>query len=422
MTLLIKSARVIDPANNIDGILDILIGGGVIQNIAPEITAPADKIIDAAGLIASPGFVDMHVHLREPGFEYKEDIKSGTYAAVCGGVTSVVCMPNTDPVVDNAAVVEYIVSKSKEAGYCNVFPAGAITKGQRGEELSEMESMKSSGIIAVSDDGRPVSNSNVMRRAMERAKNLGLLVISHSEDLDLVNGGVMNEGVTSAKLGLRGNPSIAESIAVTRDISIAEYTGARLHIAHVSTAESVEAVRAAKKRGTNVTCETAPHYFSLTEAAAEGYNANAKINPPLRAERDVAAVIEGLRDGTVDAIATDHAPHHIDEKNIAFGLAANGAVGLETCLAAGITYLVKPGHLTLNELISKMSAAPAAVLGLNRGTLAVGAAADIAVFDANEAWTVVAEKLHGKSKNSPYLGLELQGKVKHTVVNGSIVV
>jgi len=300
--LLIKNGRVIDPANNIDDILDILIEDGVITEVGKDLPAgsanPPDvlQIIDATNLVVMPGLVDMHVHLRDPGQEYKEDIASGTFAAVCGGVTSVVCMPNTSPVADSKTVIEYIKTKAEKVGYCNVFPTGTITKGLSGAELAPIAGLQSAGAVAITDDGVPVANTNVLRRAMEYAKNFDMLVISHSEDLDLVNGGMMNEGETSTRLGLRGNPDIAESIAVARDCAIAEYTGARLHITHVSCAKSVDAIRAAKARGVNVTADTAPHYFSLTDEAVCGYNTNAKMNPPLRTERDVTAIIEGLQD------------------------------------------------------------------------------------------------------------------------------
>jgi len=420
--ILIKNGRVIDPANGIDDVLDILIESSTINKVGKNLLAVEAQVIDASGLVVMPGLVDMHVHLRDPGQEYKEDIVTGTRAAACGGVTSVVCMPNTLPVVDNKPVVEYIINKAAREGYCNVFPVGTITKGLLGDELAPIAGMKAAGAVAISDDGMPVKNSNVLRRAMEYAKNFDMLVICHSEDLELVNGGVMNEGETSTRLGLRGNPTVAESIAVARDCALAEYSGARVHITHISCAESVEAIRAAKARGANVTADTAPHYFSLTDEAVLGWNTNAKMNPPLRAATDVAAIIEGLCDGTIDAIATDHAPHHIDEKNVEFDLAMNGIVGLETSLSLSITHLVRTGKLTLAQLIEKMSANPARIVGIERGTLAIGAAADIVIVDIEAKRTVDVDKFVSKSKNSPFDGAELFGVVKNTVVAGKIVV
>jgi len=424
--LLIKNGRVIDPVNNVDDILDILIEDGVIREVGKDLSVgsanPNDglRIIDATNLVVMPGLVDMHVHLRDPGQEYKEDIASGTYAAVCGGVTSVVCMPNTSPVADNKTVIEYIKSKAEKVGHCNVFPTGTITKGLGGAELAPIAGLKAAGAVAITDDGLPVGNSNVLRRAMEYAKNFDMLLISHSEDLDLVNGGVMNEGEVSTRLGLRGNPDIAESAAIARDCAIAGYTGARLHVTHVSTEQSVEEIRYAKSCGINVTADTAPHYFSLTDDAVLGWNTNAKMNPPLRTAKDVAAIIEGLQDGTLDAIATDHAPHHIDEKNVEFDLAMNGIVGLETSLLLGITNLVKTGKLTLPQLIEKMSANPSNIVGISRGTLGVGAVADITIVDIEAKRIVTEENLHSKSKNSPFIGMELFGVVKNTIVGGEV--
>ncbi|MCL2838822.1 MAG: dihydroorotase [Oscillospiraceae bacterium] len=422
MSILIKNGRVIDPANGIDEVSDILIEGSTIKEVGKSLSAAAAQIIDASGLVVMPGLVDMHVHLRDPGQEHKEDIVTGTRAAVCGGVTSVVCMPNTSPVVDNKTVVEYIINKAAREGYCNVFPAGTITRGLAGGELAPIAGLKAAGAVAISDDGMPVKNSNVMRRAMEYAKNFDMLMICHSEDLELVNGGVMNEGEISTRLGLRGNPTVAESIAVARDCALAEYTGARVHITHISCAESVEVIRAAKTRGVNVTADTAPHYFSLTDAAVLGWNTNAKMNPPLRTADDVAAIIEGLRDGTIDAIATDHAPHHIDEKNVEFDLAMNGIIGLETSLSLGLTHLVRTGKLTLPQLVEKMSANPSRILGINRGTLAVGAAADVAIVDIEAKRMVDVANFKSKSKNSPFDGAELFGEVRNTIVAGKIVV
>ena len=417
-TLLIKNGHIIDPASGINARLDILIEDGIIVQVGENIENSDAKVIDAAGCVVIPGLVDMHVHLRDPGQEHKEDIASGTLAAVYGGVTSVVCMPNTTPVVDNQTVVDYIVNKAVKVAHCNVFPTGAITKGLEGDELAPIAKLKSAGVVAITDDGMPVSNGNVLRRAMEYAKNFDMLVMCHSEDLNLVNGGVMNESETSTRLGLRGNPSAAESSAIARDVALAEYTGARVHITHISCKESVEVIRAAKSRGVNVTCDTAPHYFSLTDSAVSGWNTNAKMNPPLRCAEDVAAIIEGLCDGTIDAIATDHAPHHVDEKNVEFDNAFNGIIGLETSLSLGITNLVRTGKLTLSQLVEKMSVNPSRIVGIERGTLAVGTVADITIVDVDASWTVEVEKFKSKANNSPFIGAELFGVVKNTVVVG----
>ncbi len=340
MRLLIKNGHVIDPKNGIDEVRDLYIVDGVIETVGESGTALDVKgadVIDAAGKIVAPGLVDLHVHFREPGLEYKEDIASGSRAAAKGGVTTVVCMPNTSPVIDNGPLVRYVMSRGKEVGLVNVLTTGCISKGQEGNELSEIGELKAAGAVGITDDGRPVKSSSLMRKALEYAKMFDIPVMSHSEDLDLVDNGSMNEGYMSTYLGLRGIPKAAESVAVSRDILIAEEVGGRLHLCHVSTRNAIEAVRAAKLRGVQVTAETAPHYFSLTDKACDGFNTNAKMNPPLRDEDDVNAVIEGLMDGTLDAIATDHAPHHRDEKELEFDMASNGIVGLETSLAIGVS-------------------------------------------------------------------------------------
>ncbi|MDR0405951.1 MAG: dihydroorotase [Clostridiales bacterium] len=423
MRLLIKNGRVIDPKNKTDGILDVYMSGGIIEEVAPGLDYSGADIeeIDAAGMIVAPGLVDMHCHLREPGQEYKEDVASGTKSAAAGGFTSVACMPNTDPVIDNVAVVEYIKARSKSAGSVNVFPIGAITKGLRGEELAEIGALKFAGVAAVSDDGNPVSNPALMRRALEYAQTFDLPVISHCEVKELADG-AMNEGYMSTILGLRGISRAAEEIMVSRDILLASATKTAVHIAHVSTRGSVALVRRAKQDGVRVTCETCPHYFSLTEDAVAGYNTNAKMNPPLRTEDDVQAIIEGLRDGTIDAIATDHAPHHSDEKNCEFDLAKNGIVGFETAFSLGMTYLVAAKALTVNQLIEKMTAAPAEILGINKGTLSVGRSADIAVIDPAARRTVDVSAFHSKSKNSPYDGFVLDGSIVHTIAGGKFAV
>jgi dihydroorotase len=362
----------------------------------------------------------MHVHLRDPGLEYKEDIISGTRAGVAGGFTSLVCMPNTKPVIDNKAIAGYIINKARAEGLCNVFPVGAITYGASGERLAEMGELKEAGCVAVSDDGRPVKSSELMRRALEYARGIEIPVITHAEDLDLVGEGVMNEGFTSTELGLKGIPRVAEDIATDRDVMLAEYTNSPIHIAHVSTKGSVRIIREAKQRGVRVTCETAPHYFTLTDDAVRGYNTNAKMNPPLREADDVAAIRAGLADGTIDAIATDHAPHHIDEKDVEFNVAMNGIIGLETSLPLSLT-LVKEGVLTLNQLVEKMTTNPSNILGLSRGTLKAGAVADVTVIDPSLEWTVEADKLASKSKNSPWLGVTMKGAAAATIVGGRIV-
>jgi len=424
LRILIKGGHVIDPKNSIDEILDVYIEDGVISEIGKDLEYGGldTEVIDAKGMVVSPGLIDMHCHLRDPGFEYKEDIESGTKSAAKGGFTTIACMHNTNPPIDNKAVVEYIFSKAKDAGYVNVFPIGAITKGLKGEELSDIGELKFAGVVGISDDGNPVSCAHLMKNALKYANMFDLAVISHCEDLDLAGGGVMNEGLMSTYLGLKGITKAAEEVMVARDIIIAEHENAKIHIAHVSTKGSVELVRQAKRRGVMVTCETCPHYFSLTEDMVDGYNTNAKMNPPLREVEDVNAIIEGLKDGTIDVIATDHAPHHIDEKNVEFDKAKCGIVGFETALAVGITYLVGKGHLTLSELIKKMTVNPANILGLNKGSLAIGAKADITIFDPDEEYVVDVNQFMSKGKNSPYHNFKLKGKVYYTIVNGKIVV
>lgn len=422
MDLLIKGGRVIDPSQGVDALLDLLVIDGVVKELGTGLTAPAGaRILDAAGLVVTPGLIDMHVHLRDPGLEYKEDIISGTKAAAAGGFTSVCCMPNTKPVIDNKTVASYVVNKAKAEGFANVFPVGSITQGSKGDNLSEMGELKEAGCVAVSDDGRPVVNGELTRRALEYARGMGIMVISHAEDISLAGNGVMNEGYVATELGLKGIPWVAEDSATARDVYLAELTNSPLHVAHVSTKGSIRIIRNAKARGVQVTCESAPHYFILTDEAVRGYNTNAKMNPPLRTESDRLAIREGLADGTIDAIATDHAPHHKDEKDVEFDLAMNGIIGLETSLPLSLT-LVSDGVLTLPELVDKMSCAPAKILGLNgRGTLAPGSVADITIIDLESPWTVVAEKLASKSKNSPFLGWEMKGKAAYTILAGKIV-
>ncbi len=377
-------------------------------------------MIDAAGKVVTPGLVDIHVHLRDPGFEYKEDIASGTLAAVAGGFTSVACMPNTNPVNDNQAVTSFILKKAAEDGHCRVFPIASITKGLEGELLTEMGELKELGVYAVSDDGKPVSNPQLMRRAMEYARPFGMTIISHAEDLDLVGSGVMNEGLIATELGLKGIPWVAEDAATAREVMLAEFTGAHLHVAHVSTKGSIEIVRQAKKRGVAVTCEAAPHHFTLTDEAVRGYNTNAKMNPPLRSPEDREAVRQGIADGTVDAIATDHAPHHIDEKNVEFAIAMNGIVGLETALPLTLK-LVEDGLIDLPKAVALLTNGPAGVLDLPVGALKEGGDADVTVIDPNLEWTVEAQKLVSKSKNTPFDGWQMKGAAVCTIVAGKVV-
>lgn len=417
MTLLIKNARVIDPSQNLDTQSDIYIKNGKLAE--PGEFDVADRVIDAQGLIAAPGLVDMHVHLRDPGQTYKEDIISGCNAAAAGGVTSLLCMPNTNPTVDNAETVKYILDKAENAP-AKVYVAASITKGLKSEEATDLNELKAAGAVALSDDGRPVENTAMLINAMKKAPELGLKITAHCESLAIANGGIINEGEVSRKLGVKGIPDSAEDCGTMREVSFADALNVPVHICHVSTKNSVNLIRDAKKRGVKVTAETAPHYFSFTEQELLKRDADYRMNPPLRRDEDRMAVIEGLKDGTLDAIATDHAPHACDEK-LDFEKAPNGSIGMETSLSAGITNLVKTGELTVSELINKMSTAPARILGLNAGTLSKGAPADIVLFDINESYTVDVNKLHGKSKNSPFKNRELYGKVKYTILDGNIV-
>ncbi len=417
MNILIKNGTLADGNKT-----DLYIKDGIISKMGQNLDLSADVVIDAKDKLVAPGLVDMHCHLRDPGQEYKEDIVTGTKSAVMGGFTSVACMPNTTPVADDKIVISYIVNKAKEQAYANVYPIGAISKGLKGQQLAEMGDMKEAGAVAVSDDGRPVENANFMKNAMVYANGFDLPVISHCEDLSLKNDGSMNEGYTSTYMGLRGISRASEEVMVSRECILAETYNVPVHIAHVSTKGSVETVRQAKKRGVKVTCETCPHYFTLTEEAVEGFNTNAKMNPPLRTKEDVEAIIEGLKDGTIDAIATDHAPHAIDEKNCEFDLALNGIVGLETAFGLSYTYLVKTGALTLPQLIEKMSINPSKILRINKGELKEGAVADVSVFDLEKQYTVKTAEFMSKSKNSPYDGFELYGKADTVIVKGEVKV
>ncbi|MDH3870079.1 MAG: dihydroorotase, partial [Desulfuromonadales bacterium] len=406
--ILIKGGRVISPAQKLDKTCDVLIEKGKIVAIGKGLDDKGAKVIDAAGKIVTPGLVDIHVHLRDPGLEYKEDIASGTLSAVTGGFTSVACMPNTQPVNDNQTVTSYILNKAAQEGHCRVFPIASISKGLDGESLTGMGELKELGVTAVSDDGKPVSSPQLMRRAMEYAKPFGLTIVSHAEDLDLVGSGVMNEGPVSTELGLKGITWVSEDSATAREVMLAECTGANLHVAHVSTKGSIDIVRQAKKRGVAVTCEATPHHFTLTDEAVRGYNTNAKMNPPLRGAEDREAVRQGLADGTVDAIATDHAPHHIDEKNVEFNIAMNGIVGLETALPLSLQ-LVEDGVIDLPRAIALLTSGPAGSLNLPVGQLEEGGDADIAIIDTELEWTVDAQKLASKSKNTPFDGWKMKG-------------
>jgi dihydroorotase len=421
MGLLLKGGRVVDPSQGIDEILDILVEDGKIRELGKALNACKDvETIEAAGLLVVPGLIDMHVHLRDPGLEYKEDIVSGSRAAAAGGFTSVACMPNTCPVNDNKTVTAYIINKAKAEAVVNVFPIGAITRGSKGEELVEMSSLKESGCVALSDDGRPVTDALLMRQALECAGKAGIIVIAHAEEVVLAGDGVMNEGATSKELGFKGIPWAAEDTAVARDVYLAEFAGFPIHIAHVSTRGAVRIIRNAKARGVRVTCETAPHYFSLTDDAVRSRKGNAKMNPPLREAADVEAIKAGLADGTIDAIATDHAPHQRHEKADDFNRALNGIIGLETSLPLSLK-LVEEKVLGISALIEKMSVNPARILGIDRGTLRPGAVADATIIDPALHWVVEAEKLASKSKNSPWLGEKMKGSVAFTIVGGKLV-
>ncbi|MGH7369901.1 MAG: dihydroorotase [Candidatus Methylomirabilaceae bacterium] len=443
MRILISGGRVIDPASGLDEVIDLLIEDGRIVRIgrnaaAAKVQDPkrgraekgarsggpdvaVDRVMDATGLVVCPGLIDMHVHLRQPGREDKETIASGTLAAARGGFTAVCCMPNTDPVNDTRSVTEFIRDTAKREGVVQVYPVGAISKGLKGEELAEIGELAEAGCVAISDDGRPVMDAELMRRAMEYATMFDLPVIAHCEELRLTGNGVVHEGVVATALGLRGIPSASEAAMVARDLLLAELTGARLHVAHVSAAESVRLIREAKSRGVRVSCEATPHHFALTEEAVRGFNTHAKMNPPLRSEADRQALIEGLRDGTIDVIATDHAPHTVHEKEQEFDLSPFGVIGLETALALTLTTLVAPGLLSLNQAIARLTTEPARVLNLPKGRVVEGGDADLTIFDPGREWTVNASELASKSRNTPFHGSRLKGQTVATLVGGKVV-
>ena len=422
MTIVIKNGRVIDPANGLDEPKDLLIDKGRIKALESPGSISFDagekpSVIDAKGCVVCPGLIDMHVHFREPGFEYKETITSGCRSAAAGGFTSVAVMPNTNPVNDTRAVTEHILSLARTEDIINVYPIAAITQKLEGERLSEMADLKDAGAIAFSDDGRPVISNELMRRAFEYSKMFKLPLIQHSEMLDLTEGGCMNEGMVSTELGLKGMPTEAEDIMVYRDIALLEKTGGRLHVAHISSKNSVDLVRQAKSRGLSVTCEVAPHHFTLTDEAVRGYDTNTKMSPPLRAIDDVEAIKEGLRDGTIDIIATDHAPHDIADKQVEYQNACFGIVGLETALPLSLK-LVDEKILSMGDVIKKLTSTPADIFNLKAGSLSLGNEADILIFNPNLEYSIDISKFHSKSKNSPFDGWKVKGKVIHTLVKG----
>jgi dihydroorotase len=421
LKLVIRNGRVMDPASGLDAVRDVAIEDGRIAAIGEDLALSGAGELDASGLIVAPGFIDMHVHLREPGFEYSETIESGSRAAAAGGFTSICCMPNTSPVNDSATVTSYIIERAERHAIVNIFPIGAITKNSAGEELAAIGLMKDAGIVAISDDGRPVMNARVMRRAMETARSFGLPVIDHCEDLHLSAGGDMNESVASVRLGLRGIPAASEDIMVARDILLAELTGARFHVAHISSRHSVEMVAFAKARGLAVTCEATPHHFALADSAMPPYDSNYKMKPPLRSPCDIGAVTAGIVSGAVDAIATDHAPHAGSEKMQEFEKCPFGILGLETAIGVTLDRLVHTGKITLMRMLELFTTGPDRVLNLNRGRLAAGSAADITIIDADRAWTYDVNRSASKSRNSPFHGHNFRGGPVATIVNGKIV-
>ena len=421
MPLVIKNGRVIDPASQTDRISDVLIVDGRIAGVAPNLSSHKAKVFDATGMIVAPGFIDMHVHLREPGFEHAETIESGSRAAAAGGFTSICPMPNTKPVNDNATVTSYMIEKARRHAVVNVYPIGAITKGSLGEELAAIGSMKQAGAVAISDDGRPVMNARVMRRAMEFARSLGMPVINHCEDLHLSAGGDMHEGAESVRLGLRGIPGCSEDVMVARDILLADVTGARYHVAHISSRHSVEMVKFAKSRGLAVTAEATPHHLALADRDMKPYDSNYKMKPPLRAPRDVSAVLEGVANGAIDAIATDHAPHPGSEKMQEFESCPFGILGLETAIGVTLEQMVHPGSIEVARMVQLFTTGPARILGIDRGTLARGAVADVTIFSTDREWTYDVNKSFSKSRNSPFDGKSFKGGPVATVVAGEVV-
>ncbi len=419
--LLIKNGRIIDPASGFDAVADLALEDGRIAGMGAGLELAGAEVLDASGLVVAPGFIDMHVHLREPGIEHAETIETGARAAAAGGFTSICCMPNTLPVNDNATVTSYIVDRARKSALTNVFPIGAITKGSEGAELAAIGSMKNAGIVAISDDGKPVMNARVMRRAMEFARSLDLPVIDHCEDLNLSAGGDMHEGLVSTRLGLRGIPASSEDVMVARDILLAKSTGARFHVAHISSRNSVAMVAHARKLGLAVTCEATPHHFAITDADVGSYDSNYKMKPPLRSGCDIEAVIDGIVSGAIDAIATDHAPHPGSEKMQEFEKCPFGILGLETALGLSLERLVHTGRIPLGTLVALFTTGPARVLRLDRGTLATGAPADVTIFSTDVEWTYDVNQSFSKSRNSPFDGRSFRGGTMATIVAGNIV-
>ncbi len=420
MKLLIKNGRIIDPASGTDAVMDVLVEGSAIVEISENISAGGAKVIDADGLVVAPGFVDMHTHLREPGFEHKETIETGSRAGIMGGYCALAPMANTNPIGDCVHVIDYVSARADESAWTHIYPVAAVTLGLEGKDLVQIGDLKEAGVVALSDDGRPIEDEEALAVALECAGMYDLPIISHCEDPALTAGGCMSEGATSAALGLRGIPAAAEETMVARDIEILRRAGGRLHIAHVSCAGSVESIRAAKRDGISVTAETAPHYFTLTDEAVQKFGVNAKMNPPLRMVADVEAIKEGLRDGTIDAIATDHAPHTESEKAVGVADAPFGIVGLETALALALTELVETGALTLSDAIAKLTLEPARILGLPMGRLEAGARADITIFDPAAEVIVDASRFESKGRNTPFDGRRLKGKIRHVIVAGQM--
>jgi dihydroorotase len=424
MRLLIANGYVIDPAQGTNTGKNLLIEDGRVVGLSSQNEGVPEgaEVFDATGLVVAPGFIDMHVHLREPGHEYKETIASGAAAAVAGGFTTICAMPNTSPINDNAAVTRFVIEQAERAGLASVFPIGAITKNSDGTELAEMGEMKDAGIVAVSDDGRPVPTAGMMRRAMEYARGFDLPVIDHCEDRSLARGGVMHEGHWSLVLGLRGMPAAAEEVDAERNCLLAELTGARVHLAHLSTRGAIEAVRRAREKGLSVTCEVAPQHWTLTDEAVQEYDTNSKMSPPLRSQDHIEAILEGLRDGTVDAIATDHAPHHADEKELEYDQAPFGIVGLETAVGLAMEHLVNKGVISLERLVELCSTNPARILSLgDRGTLRPGARADLTILDPELDWTFEVSRSKSKSRNTPFDGYNFHGAAVATLVGGRVV-
>jgi dihydroorotase len=422
--IVIRGGRVVDPSQKMDAVVDVLLADGVVARVGERLDAPEGaETIDASGLVVTPGLIDVHVHLREPGQEHKETIQSGARAAAAGGFTSVVCMPNTDPPIDSPATVGYVMAAGLRAGGARVFPTGCITVGQAGEQLTEFGELVDAGAVAVTDDGRPVSGAGMLRMALEYALAFGIPVAVHEEELTLSRGGSMNEGIIATRLGLTGIPNEAEDVMIARDLMLAELTGGRLHVQHVSTRRGVQLIREARSRGVRVTAEGTPHHFTLTDAAVEAYRTDAKMNPPLRSEADRDAVRQGVSDGTLDVIATDHAPHHYDEKEQAFEDAPNGIVGLETSLGLSYTELVATGLLDLSSMVDRMSWAPAKSMGLEGkiGSLAEGRLADVTLIDTRLEWTVDAKKFISLSRNTPFGGRQLRCRAVRTIVGGATV-